>query len=75
MKQFEWKYCAVCEKMMVICPDCGNNCCNGGTGKLPSGEECGCEAAYQFQKENHDKAPPRPDNWKELSNSAFDFLK
>ena len=30
--KFTWKYCGQCETMMVICPMCGNNCCNAGFG-------------------------------------------
>jgi len=48
--KFIWKWCDLCECMMVICPKCGNNCCNGGYGKDIMGEECDvCELAYQFQ--------------------------
>ena len=40
--------CEICG-VHVRCGYCGNNCCNGGTGTLPSGKECGCEEAYSFQ--------------------------
>jgi hypothetical protein len=34
---------------MVICPKCGNNCCNGGYGKV-DGKTCDvCPLAYQYQ--------------------------
>lgn len=33
---------------MVICADCGNNCCNGGTGEV-HGKRCGCAEAYAHQ--------------------------
>jgi len=41
-------YCALCEGNMVICADCGNNCCNGGTQEI-DGVRCGCEEAYEDQ--------------------------
>lgn len=34
---------------MVICADCGNNCCNAGTGEKANGERCGCDEAYDHQ--------------------------
>lgn len=33
---------------MVICADCGNNCCNGGTKEI-NGKSCGCVEAYEHQ--------------------------
>jgi hypothetical protein len=42
-------YCALCEGDMVICADCGNNCCNASTGTLENGERCGCDEAYEDQ--------------------------
>lgn len=33
---------------MVICADCGNNCCNAGTGEV-NGKRCGCDEAYAHQ--------------------------
>lgn len=32
--KFEIKYCDLCEHDMVICPICGNNCCNGTFGAV-----------------------------------------
>ena len=47
--KFEWQYCAVCNINVVICPKCGNNCCNGGYGKLQDGRPCDvCVLAYQY---------------------------
>lgn len=58
---FTWKYCAWCDVMMVICPMCGNNCCNAGFGHVdknfqpanfnePNSKKCPvCNLAYQFQ--------------------------
>ena len=40
-------HCEACGDM-VICADCGNNCCNGSTG-LIDGVQCGCEEAYEDQ--------------------------
>lgn len=35
---------------MVVCGKCGNNCCNGGFGKLPDGSKCdACPSAYAMQ--------------------------
>lgn len=42
-------HCNICECDMVICADCGNNCCNAGTGDA-NGERCGCDEAYEHQK-------------------------
>lgn len=27
-------WCDACETYMLICPKCGNNCCNGGYGQV-----------------------------------------
>lgn len=42
------KHCALCETDMVICADCGNNCCNAGTNDI-GGRPCGCSEAYEHQ--------------------------
>jgi hypothetical protein len=42
-------YCPGCEAEMVICADCGNNCCNAGTGEV-NGKQCGCDEAYAHQE-------------------------
>lgn len=35
---------------MVLCADCGNNCCTGGTGTIDiNGQQCGCVEAYVHQ--------------------------
>lgn len=49
----KWADCPICGRH-VKCGRCGNNCCNGGTGTLPDGTECGCESAYALQ----DKGEP-----------------
>lgn len=41
-------YCTLCQSDMVICTDCGNNCCNAGTGEI-NGKRCGCDEAYAHQ--------------------------
>ncbi len=42
--------CSICG-WTVICPKCGNNCCNGGYGEI-DGETCDvCPDAYAYQKE------------------------
>lgn len=41
-------HCNLCETDMVICADCDNNCCNGGTGEV-NGKRCGCKEAYEHQ--------------------------
>lgn len=61
--EFQVKWCEVCKAKMVICPKCGNNCCNGGYGKMDKDgkalpwkaddEEDACDVcplAYQYQK-------------------------
>jgi hypothetical protein len=53
-------YCALCEGDMVICADCGNNCCNAGTKDI-DGKPCGCDEAYEHQTMF----------WKDPSNITF----
>ena len=72
MKKFEWKYCTLCDVMMVICPDCGNNTCNAGSGWLENGDWCGCEEAYQYKENN--PAPPKPHNYKQLQKEYLQHL-
>ena len=47
MPKFKWIYCNICLCPAVICPKCGNNCCNG-----TSGENCpdNCDEAYEYQE-------------------------
>ena len=33
-------FCDTCKEMVVICADCGNNCCNGMTGFLNGYKLC-----------------------------------
>ena len=41
-------YCGGCQTEMVVCADCGNNCCNASTNTV-NGKMCGCEEAYAHQ--------------------------
>lgn len=42
-------YCELCERDIVICNTCGNNCCNGTYGGQP-GQWCAdCPDAYAMQ--------------------------
>lgn len=52
MTQHTWEYCDDCQTDFVRCGYCRNNCCNGGTAKLPDGSECGCKEAYELQKQH-----------------------
>ena len=46
---YKWAWCDQCRCAAVICPRCGNNCCNGSYGEL-SGEKCQhCSDAYDYQ--------------------------
>lgn len=42
-----WFYCVTCSSFVVLCANCGNNCCNGGS---ESGCADTCEDAYQKQE-------------------------
>ena len=42
------KWCDLCNGIYVECPKCGNNSCNGGYGKLPTGEKCNCSKSYEL---------------------------
>jgi hypothetical protein len=45
-----WAYCNHCQRPIVICGNCGNNCCNATFGEYPNGSECQiCDDAYDFQ--------------------------
>jgi len=52
MKNFNdnWEYCSHCDCAMIVCPDCKNNSCNAGYGKV-NGEICKtCPEVYDFQE-------------------------
>jgi len=56
--KIKWVWCKLCDCAAVICPNCGNNCCNGGSGKnCPDN----CDEAYKCQSEAEEKgtAPKR----------------
>lgn len=47
---YKWAWCNQCDCATIICPHCGNNCCNGGSGRL-DGEKCPyCIDAYDYQR-------------------------
>ena len=52
---FTWGWCVLCNGVYVECSVCGNNCCNGSTGKLDSGENCGCSVAYEHQDKAYEE--------------------
>jgi len=60
VEDFKWAWCGQCECMMVICPTCGNNCCNGTYGPLATGKhDCpDCPQAYDVQEAGHVTEPP-----------------
>jgi hypothetical protein len=42
--EFNWSWCEYCEAAMIICPQCGNNSCNGHFG-------CSlCKLVYEYQE-------------------------
>lgn len=46
--EFKWAICAACGPH-VVCPACGNNCCNSGHGEV-DGKPCTvCPQAYEVQ--------------------------
>lgn len=49
VSEHTWFDCELCGRS-VRCGKCGNNCCNGGYGVLPNGEQCDvCPSAYDVQ--------------------------
>lgn len=70
-EQYEWGWCSLCDTLFVYCPKCGNNTCNGGSGKLENGGRCDkCEEAYAFHdKCIQDKTTPDPEiyKWKKFT--------
>lgn len=47
--RFIWEWCNQCDVWFIRCPQCGNNCCNGGCGRFESKDCDVCPLAYQFQ--------------------------
>jgi len=66
MAEHHWEYCDVCERKVVICGKCGNNCCNGGYGKVMGTEpgvmiECdACPSAYEIQDKGQSQQGSKP---------------
>jgi hypothetical protein len=51
-KLHNWFYCNQCRSWAVICGICGNNCCNGGSGKSAGIHlTCDCTEAYSLQNQ------------------------
>lgn len=49
MIEHRWAFCDLCADEMVICGQCGNNCCNGCYGEI-DGKPCdACPSAYDKQ--------------------------
>lgn len=44
-----WTWCDGCETYMLICPKCGNNCCNAGYGKVGDKDCDICIHVYALQ--------------------------
>jgi len=55
-------YCELCETDMIVCVTCGNNCCNGGDGKVDGAICVDCPDAYVVQEEY----------WKDPTNVHFE---
>jgi hypothetical protein len=47
MEEYKWAWCNICEVATVICPNCGNNCCNRTS---PANCCDSCKGAYTYQK-------------------------
>ena len=47
--QHTWYYCELCQGKVVICGNCGNNCCNGGYGQVDGVDCTYCSEAYELQ--------------------------
>lgn len=49
MSTHKRRWCTECVRWVVICGVCGNNVCNGGSGKSAGlHPTCDCEEAYAF---------------------------
>ena len=67
-----WDYCGLCDAPYVICGRCGNNCCNGGTGNVEDGTECGCAEAYALQQAGPE--PEFPEEYKQKKREEYDRM-
>ena len=69
---YKWDWCSLCQGAYIICPLCGNNTCNGGSGTLADGTRClKCEDAHAYydKMEKAGKVPTYHDiarSWKNL---------
>lgn len=82
-------YCTMCGDM-VLCADCGNNCCNGASGNS-FGKNCDCSEAYAHQaaywkdhnsvkfakddRKEPDKSPPTPEQAQQAINDWVSSTK
>jgi hypothetical protein len=55
VKIYQIKFCELCDTDMVICPTCGNNCCNGGYGEVNDMPCQDCPMAYKLWHEHIDR--------------------
>jgi hypothetical protein len=61
-------WCTACQRYSFLCGKCGNNSCNGGSGKLLDGSPCDqCESAYQ-----QDMAAPQIREWCKCDPARYD---
>lgn len=71
--EFKWEWCSTCERWTIICPKCGNNCCNGGYGPHTGDELDGtceiCALAHQYEDLAY-KTNSQPD----ISKSAIKMM-
>lgn len=60
MEQIKWIWCGTCDCAAAICPDCGNNACNGTYGETKDGGYCQtCPDVYEYQRQAFkDKTAP-----------------
>ena len=67
-------FCKVCDRDTVICATCGNNVCNGGSGKVGTQPCPDCEEAWAHDQRQHEhkdvvfagRKEPIQDTMKEL---------
>ena len=48
----EWVWCETCDCAALVCPTCGNNCCNGTYGQ--DGKCPDCEAVCKSQHQAYE---------------------
>jgi len=70
----EWVYCELCDCVAMVCPECGNNCCNGGYGKDGKCEVC--PEVYDLQdKAAENGTEPSKEGLRVLPNSMKALLE